>query len=161
MIAASHPALALIGRWRLTRRIEDFRAGSEAAFDGEALLAPDAGAGGAEPPSPGVGIGAAAAHLRWAEHGILRIGGAQSQARRAYLWRLGPPDMVDVSYEDGRFFHAFAMAPGGEAAVRHDCPPDLYDGAYRFETPDLWRLTWRVRGPRKDYRMTTEHLRIG
>ena len=56
MSASSHPALALIGRWRLTRRIEDFRAGGEALFDGEALLAPDAGAapsaasGGVEPP---------------------------------------------------------------------------------------------------------------
>jgi hypothetical protein len=159
MTAAVHPALALIGRWRLTRRIEDFRAGGDAHFEGEALLAPDLGPGegAAEPPSPG----AAAAHLLWAEHGILRIGGAETQARRSYLWRLGPPDIVDVSYEDRRFFHAFVMAPGGGADVRHDCPPDLYDGAYLFEGPDLWRLTWRVRGPRKDYRMTTEHLRIG
>ena len=102
-----------------------------------------------------------ASRLRWAEEGALTLGGVQTQARRVYLWRLFAPDGVEVAYEDGRFFHAFAMEPGGAAEVRHDCAPDLYEGVYAFEGPDRWRLTWRVRGPRKDYAMTTDHLRVG
>jgi hypothetical protein len=99
--------------------------------------------------------------LRWTEEGVLRMAGAETRARRVYLWRLTPPDMVDVAYEDGRHFHAFAMALGSGADVAHDCPPDVYSGSYAFENPDRWRLSWRVRGPRKDYRMTTSHARIG
>ncbi|MFT4793977.1 MAG: hypothetical protein ACJAVR_000253 [Paracoccaceae bacterium] len=171
MTGVLHPALALVGQWRLTRQIEDVRAGAEVRFEGEALLSRDAGSGRLAPPSPGVGSAAAARvadgaplpatiHLRWAEEGTLHMGGTQTRARRVYLWRLSARAMVEVAYEDGRIFHAFAMAPGGGADVRHDCAPDLYEGVYAFDAPDFWRLTWRVRGPRKDYRMVTEHRRI-
>ena len=139
----THPALALRGRWRLSRRIEDFRAGTEGGFEGEAQLYHDS-----EAPD----------RLRWEEAGVMRLGGVEAEGRRAYLWRLQPPALVEIRHEDGRFFHLLRLR-GGEDAVRHDCPPDLYEGLYRFHGPDRWTLTWRVRGPRKDYRMETLHQR--
>jgi hypothetical protein len=139
-----HPALALLGRWRLTRRIEDRRADQAGAFDGEAVLRQGSDA------------------LIWEEEGRLRLGPAETIARRSYLWRLRAPDVADIRHHDGRAFHAIALPDfaGGRVAARHDCAPDLYEGLYVFDSADRWRLTWRVRGPRKDYCMTTEHLRL-
>lgn len=139
-----HPALRLLGRWRLTRVIADSHAGQEGRFTGEAELFHDA----------------APDRLRWEERGEMRLGGHAGPASRAYLWRLHPPDRAEVLYEDGRFFH-LARVRGASCAVRHDCGPDLYEGEYLFDAPDRWRLVWRVRGPRKDYRMETLHERIG
>jgi hypothetical protein len=160
-----HPGLALIGRWRLVRRIEDFRAGTEAGFDGEATLgpvaAPSPASGGIEPPLSGVDEAVPAAPtLMWREAGTLRLGAHVSAASRVYLWRLIAPDLLDVAYQDGRPFHRVALPRVGEALASHDCAPDRYDGAYTFQGPDRWTLVWRVRGPRKDYRMITEHTRI-
>ncbi|MGG7565736.1 DUF6314 family protein [Rhodovulum sp. DZ06] len=135
----------MLGRWRLTRRIEDFHAAQEGAFHGEAELRH-------EPGAPD--------RLAWEEEGLLRLGKAEARGRRAYLWRLQPPDVVEISHADGRFFHLLRVKGDGDA-VSHDCPPDLYKGEYRFETPDRWTLEWRVTGPRKDYRMLTVHERIG
>lgn len=133
--------IRLEGRWRLDRHIDDRRAGGVAAFAGEALFRPD-GSG-----------------LRCEEAGLLRINGVETRASRVYLWRFPAPERVEVLFEDGRFFHAFDPrdpAPGAS----HDCPPDFYEVTYRFDGPDRWRSVWRVRGPRKDYRMESVFSRL-
>ena len=144
----SHPALALRGRWRLTRDIHDAHGGQTGRFEGEAQLSHDPAQEGGAPD-----------RLRWAESGILRLGGAEAEGTRVYLWRLQPPDVVEFRHGDGRFFHLLRLR-GGRAEVHHDCAPDVYRGEYLFEGPDRWRLIWRVTGPRKDYRMETLHERI-
>jgi len=45
-------------------------------------------------------------------------------------------------------------------ACAHWCDPDQYDGQYDFSRWPEWRCIWQVRGPRKDYRMTSLYCRV-
>ena len=125
------------GRWSLVREIEGPE--GRARFEGEARL-----------------IEAKDHHL-WVERGALTMPhGASVPAERRYLWREGP-EGIEVLFEDGRPFHVIRQ-DGGE--IVHDCPPDTYRGAYDFGAFPVWRLTWRVTGPRKDYLSQTVHRRL-
>lgn len=128
------------GRWRLSRRIEDAKAGSTGIFEGVAVFAPDAHG------------------LTYSEAGELRLpDGPGLQATRHYLWR-HDDDCVLVQFDDGRDFHRINL--GLEAATAfHDCPPDQYEVSYTFTRWPEWRATWRVYGPRKDYMMFTDYSR--
>jgi len=118
----------LRGHWRLSRRIEDRRAGVIGRFEGRCIWTPD-------------GKG-----LRQEETGVLHYGtAAPMQAERAYLWRETPEGLA-VFFADGRPFHNLAA---GRLADRHLCDPDIYDVRYDLgDWPD-WRQRWQVRGPRK------------
>lgn len=124
------------GDWRLDRVIEDSRAGVTGHLTGQACWRP--GQGG----------------LILTETGELRYGeGAPMRAARRYLWR-SEAGGVAVYFEDGRPFHWFsADAP----AAHHDCPPDDYRVAYRFDDWPNWTATWDVTGPRKEYRMVSRY----
>ncbi|MRU14223.1 trigger factor [Roseovarius sp. A21] len=122
------------GEWRLERRIVQAD-GVEARLQGVAVFR------------------AVPEGLAYEEIGTLRVPGQpEMEARRAYLW--GPD--LSVWFDDGRFFHR-VPAEGGETG--HWCDPDQYDGRYEFEEWPVWRVTWDVRGPRKDYRMESEYRR--
>lgn len=89
--------------------------------------------------------------LAYHEIGELQVGAHPAmQAERRYLWR----DDLTVWFEDGRFFHQ-VPPDGGETG--HWCDPDQYDVSYDFATWPEFRVTWRVRGPAKDYTMVTEY----
>lgn len=91
------------------------------------------------------------------ESGLLHLPGqAPLRAERRYLWQDGP-DGISVRFGDGRFFHRI---PASGGPVAHDCPPDRYDGGFDFSGwPDLFRVVWRVHGPRKGYRMDSLYRR--
>ena len=130
----------LAGRWRLTRRIDDFRDRRVGTFRGFADV--DLSADG----------------FTYGETGTLRLeGSAPMAATRRYLWRVDGGRVL-VSFEDGRFFHGFDPGLGRSDAV-HRCGEDDYRVIYTFlKWPD-WRAEWRVRGPRKDYRMLSDFVR--
>ena len=131
---------ALEGRWRIARRIEDRRAGTQGTLVGEAVWSGD-GAGS-----------------RQVETGVLRLGAARPmQARRVYLWRAGAAGALNVCFEDGRPFHR--LVPGA-ASDRHLCGPDIYDVTYDLGAfPDVWHQRWSVMGPRKEYTLSTRFWR--
>jgi hypothetical protein len=85
--------------------------------------------------------------LHFRESGVIGFGDYRGDATQAYQFRPHGP-AADVFFEDGRLFHKVDLATG-RAAVRHLCPPDLYEGRYRVLTPDTWTVTWRITGPRK------------
>jgi hypothetical protein len=90
---------------------------------------------------------------RYHEAGTLQIAGQGAfQAERRYLWDAD----LNVYFDDGRFFHQVPQT-GGEAA--HWCDPDHYKVRYAFENWPEWQARWQVRGPRKDYTMTTRYSR--
>lgn len=126
-----------VGTWSLTRRIEDFRADEILTFEGVARIGPcDDGA-------------------VYHETGTLRRpDGAGFEATRRYLWR-DEPGRINVCFEDGRPFHAFA--PGAEVNASHWCDPDTYRVSYDFAQWPRWNTVWSVSGPRKDYRMATTY----
>lgn len=130
---------AFAGGWRISRVITDRRAGTTGWFDGRADLRADPAGG-----------------LIWVETGQLRLGdGPVLSATRRYLWQ-EQGARITVLFEDGRYFHDFDPSGAG-AQAHHDCPPDVYDVVYDFADWPRWRCTWKVRGPRKDYRMESLH----
>ena len=132
--------LDFAGHWRVTREIEDARAGTRAEFDGEAWFEGDA------------------RELAYREAGRLILPGqAPMQAERRYFWRAADGDIC-VLFEDLRPFHEFALGISTPEA-HHDCPPDSYDVRYDFADWPRWSAVWRVAGPRKDYVMRSHYRR--
>ncbi|MEO1138615.1 MAG: DUF6314 family protein [Pseudomonadota bacterium] len=127
---------AFEGTWRLSREI--WPAGApQAQFVGEARFAP--GQGG----------------LVYSEEGLLTLDGQQPvRAERTYLWRQNDEQSVAVFFADGRAFHTFGTE---QLADRHWCDPDTYDVRYDFSDWPRWSTSWRVSGPRKDYRMISRY----
>lgn len=127
-----------VGGWRISRQIDDTRAGSTARFEGRAE------------------ISEAADRWRYAESGILSLSDSlEMQAERVYFWQpvVGG---FDLFFEDGRAFHPLRF---GAPKAAHWCDPDQYDVRYEFADWPLWRAIWCVRGPRKDYKMISEMRR--
>lgn len=117
------------GDWRLSRTIEDRRAGLRGRLEGTSHWRPhDDG-------------------LLQHERGQLHYGtGAPMQAERRYLWRQDG-EGIAVFFEDGRPFHDLAE---DRLSDRHDCPPDTYDVTYVFHENGAFSTEWVVTGPRKD-----------
>ncbi len=132
----------LRGVWRLTRILEDRRAGQRGRLDGRAVFAP-AGAG-----------------LVYREHGVLRLGGFTGPAERVYRYRFPGPGRAEVAFEDGRPFHDLDLSHGRWSVV-HRCRDDLYRGSFEVEGRDRWTAVWRVLGPRKDQVLRGRYDRAG
>ena len=160
--------------WRFLRSIQDFRsAGAPAAVvEGTASWVEDAADAGV---------------LRFEERGALTVeGGPSVETRAAYAWRLGPtPSAARVRFPDGRDFHDVDLATGACGRVRHVCGADTYEGSFRAAAGDATGatsatdaptgtggngnpggaasllVTWRVRGPTKDYESVTAFTRDG
>ncbi|WP_299848702.1 DUF6314 family protein [uncultured Roseovarius sp.] len=103
----------------------------------------------------GVATWSRAAHgLTYHEMGELQIAGHPAMsAERCYLWQSD----LSVWFDDGRFFH-HVPAVGGETS--HWCDPDQYNGIYDFSNWPRFSVTWRVKGPAKDYRMVSDYDRL-
>ncbi|MCG6883337.1 MAG: DUF6314 family protein [Silicimonas sp.] len=87
------------------------------------------------------------------EEGWLETASGRFRATRRYVWTESG-GRLDVYFEDMRPFHSVPLNVATPGAV-HLCDPDRYEVAYDFTAWPNWRSTWRVEGPRKDYRMET------
>lgn len=132
----------LSGRWTIERSVDDKLAKLEGRFAGAASLLPT--------PEPGV--------LHYHESGTLSFGPFEHAAERSYRWHCIAPDRARVYFHDGRYFHSLILR-GTIAEVDHPCGRDSYRGRYLFESRDIWRLSWQVKGPRKDYTMQSTFTR--
>jgi hypothetical protein len=127
------------GEWALDRQIEDRLLDAPVRFQGRAIFRPD-----------GEGY-------RYQEVGQMTIGdAAPMEARRAYLWFQRDGRIV-VTHDDGRPFHDFDPA---DPVARHVCTPDDYRVRYDFSGWPDWSATWRVSGPRKNYRLVSRYSRL-
>ncbi len=126
---------ALIGRWRLQRRIRDRRHEVSGRVVGELVIRRDG------------------ADLRWCERATLHW-----QTTVVPVWRdllLSEDDNGwSVYFTDGRPFHPWR--PG--TVVEHPCRDDLYRGLV-VVSPRTLRTLWDVAGPGKDLRILTRCLR--
>ncbi|MEL6958502.1 MAG: DUF6314 family protein [Pseudomonadota bacterium] len=130
-----------LGRYAVSRTIEDHLTGQKTLFEGHAEIA-----GSKERAS-------------YTEVGTLRMGAQSFAAERRYEWRVAG-DRIAVLFDDGRPFHDFDPSTGGQA-TEHLCGQDLYRGGYDFSEWTCWAVTWDVKGPRKDYRSVTWYVREG
>lgn len=135
------PALeAFEGDWILARRIDDRLAGSEGRLEGRTSFTPD-------------GDG-----LLYHEVGLLTLGDRPPmEASRRYFWR-SSGDGIAVFFDDGRQFHQIVpdkLMPND----LHHCAPDMYHVTYDFRTWPDWSASWRVQGPRKDYKSVSFYRR--
>jgi hypothetical protein len=128
-------AAYLHGTWIVDRDIVDSMSGAAGRFSGTAEFAPDGDA------------------LSWVEAGELQWADDTHKAGRRLLVAVRPyvPCVVDVAFDDGRFFHRADLSSGSDTFV-HGCAPDTYSGTWTVASPNRFQLTWDVEGPAK--RMT-------
>jgi len=132
----------LLGSWVLRRALVDDRAQRHYRFEGSALFAPlEDGA------------------LDYRERGVLRGDGHEGIATRRLIYCFAEPSRAIVHFPDGHLFHALDLSRS-RTSVRHDCPPDRYDGTFVIDGRDLL-VRWRVRGPETSYVSTPRYVRPG
>jgi hypothetical protein len=68
------------------------------------------------------------------------------------------PCIVDVTFDDGRFFHRADLSSGSDTFV-HGCAPDTYNGRWTVDSADRFRLTWDVEGPAKQLTIRSTYSR--
>lgn len=124
------------------RTIVDHRTATAGHLVGVAWLAPDDGGLGHE------------------EEGTLCFGAHQGRARRRLLYRSVLGAAAEVAFADGRPFHHLDLATGHWEA-EHLCRHDLYRGTFTVSGDGGWEVTWLVRGPAKDLRLSTTYRRAG
>ncbi len=126
------------GEWRVTRDIAHAD-GAAAKFEGRARFVQDG------------------AKAVYSETGTLRLATGESiKAERRYLWAEDQIGTLQVFFEDGRHFHEISAE---ETVAEHWCGPDTYHVTYDFGDWPSWSSVWRVKGPRKDYCMTSHYWR--
>jgi len=134
-----HPKDRFAGDWSLYRHIFDLDSQWLGRFEGLATLSEEGGHDG----------------LAYFEQGKLQFGGLTAiDATRKYYWQFPNEDRIDVTFDDHRSFHHFDPNTNRSDAT-HFCDPDTYDVTYDFTNWPIWRVEWRVEGPRKDYRMVS------
>jgi hypothetical protein len=134
------------GHWQMMRIIENVPEGVIGEFWGECSFSPDGArnSGG----------------LICREQGVLRFRGADYHSGRISLWRFPGQGRIEVLYDDGRPFHDFAAE---KPEATHLCGEDRYRVSYQFDpggAADTWLSQWDVKGPAKDYVMTTRYQRL-
>ncbi len=131
------------GRWTLTRKIIQ-RNGDVFTFSGEAEFSWLKGSEQKEKSG-----------LAYYEKGeVTAPNESVMPAERRYFWQQPQTGLFEVLFDDKRYFHSFsATNPNAE----HLCGDDNYVVRYDFTTWPVWRSTWQVIGPRKDYTMVSEY----
>lgn len=138
----------LRGTWRVQRRVADHAAGRSGTFDGVARFeALDDPAGGHGRPA-----------LAYLEQGELRFGGHRGPASRSLIYRGRADGTADVCFADGREFYRLDPRSGSWQG-RHECGLDHYAVAGRLLGSGMFEERWQVRGPAKDYEITTRLVR--
>lgn len=140
---------ALLGRWRLDRRVTDRLAGLTGRMWGTLTVSGhSAGPGRARTPGPSIG-------LRWEEEGTLDWGGRRLGAQRTLTLRLIGGEWW-MTFEDGGLFHPWQ--PGQR--LEHPCGADRYLGRLDVDREARrMRILWEVTGPSKSQRIFTRYRR--
>lgn len=117
---------ALVGEWRLNRRMTDRQTGAIGCFHGLLTITES---------------------LEWVEDGIMTWGDHHGPATRKLLLR-EESERWWVLFADGRPFHPWRIG----APVEHPCGADHYRGLISSDR-DRMRIRWDVVGPHKDQRI--------
>eukprot|EP00658_Telonema_sp_P-2_P025913 TRINITY_DN20449_c0_g1_i1.p1 TRINITY_DN20449_c0_g1~~TRINITY_DN20449_c0_g1_i1.p1 ORF type:complete len:249 (-),score=87.46 TRINITY_DN20449_c0_g1_i1:320-958(-) len=96
-------------------------------------------------------------------------GGAEPsrlEVKRQYLYGFDEEHEIDVWFhqpgglDHDKFFHRFSLPPDQRRArAEHLCVDDLYKGEIVLDGDDRFTTRWHVRGPAKDYTITSKYTR--
>jgi Family of unknown function (DUF6314) len=135
-------AAFLRGTWIIEREIVDSLDGAAGTFSGTAEF------------TPGGDV--------WSrvETGELQWAAQTHKAGRRLLVAVRPavPCIVEIAFDDGRFFHRADLSSGTDTFV-HGCAPDTYAGCWTVVSADRFRLTWDVEGPAKQITIRSVYSR--
>jgi hypothetical protein len=133
----------LLGRWDLSRSIQDHRSGTHGLFSGRAVLA--AGTGG---------------RARYDEEGELSFGAHRGPAARHLEYaRLGDAS-VFLYFSNGLPFVGLDLRTGAWRSI-HDCDQDRYEIETVVRSDRVLTEYWRVTGPDTSYDAVTTMTRTG
>ena len=108
-----------IGRWSITRQIEDDLSHSVKRFLGDAEIRPEG------------------QNFIYQEQGHLKIDTDKSIfASQSYIWTPKGTSFFDIMFKDGRYFHSLDLRTDCGASIyktEHLCGSDLYEVQYNFE----------------------------
>ena len=132
----------LHGSWVIDRDFTDALSGATGTFRGTAEFADDGES------------------FRWVEAGELQWAANTHKAERRLLVAVRPsmPCVIDVAFDDGRFFHRADLSSGSDTFV-HGCAPDTYSGTWSVTSPNRFQLTWDVEGPAKQLTIRSVYSR--
>ena len=130
------------GTWAVDRDIVDALSGAAGTFTGTAEFARDGDA------------------LTWVEAGELQWKAQTQKAGRRLLVAVRPclPCVLDVAFDDGKFFHRADLSSGADTFV-HGCAPDTYSGTWTVISPNRFQVTWDVEGPAKQIAIRSVYSR--
>lgn len=102
--------------------------------------------------------------LSYAETGTLTLADGKDYAfERHYIYELrGGGFRVLFDEKPPRLFQDVELELNGGALIGsgfHNCAPDVYSSAYRFDLPVGFRIAHDVSGPRKAYAIVTDYAR--
>ena len=135
----------LLGRWSVTREIDDHRTGEHARFDGTATI---------EEARAGSDLVAT-----YDEAGELVVADRRTPATRRLGYAARGDGSLDVRFADGRHFVDLDLRSGAWEA-HHPCAPDSYLVETLVLSPTSFEERWTVRGPAKSYDALTTYERV-
>lgn len=135
----------LEGSWEVVRSIEDRHNDAPGNFTGQLIGRAD--------------FIAEDDALNYQEHGRLKTAGFDDDVHQQYTFKFPEQHYALVSFRDGRAFHDLDLS-AGSWRTRHNCDPDVYDGAFEMESDGIWHAQWIIHGPRKDMTIRTTYTRI-
>ena len=130
----------LHGDWRLVRRLVSMEPRRSGTAEGQA------------------GFRLSDGGLHYHEVAEVRFAGHSGRATREHHYRLVERGCAEVCFADGSPFHRLDLRRGRWRA-EHVCGEDVYRGSFRVLGPRLWVVRWKVRGPRKNLRITSVYER--
>jgi len=135
----------LLGRWAVTRDVDDHRTGEHARFDGTATI---------EEARAGSDLVAT-----YDESGELVVADRRTPATRRLGYGARGDGSLDVRFADGRHFVDLDLRSGAWEA-HHPCAPDAYLVETLVLSPTSFEERWTVRGPAKSYDALTTYERV-
>ena len=135
----------LLGRWAVTRTIDDHHTGGRAWFDGTATI---------EEARAGSDLVAT-----YDETGELVVGDRRTPAARRLGYAARGDGSLEVRFRDGGHFVDLDLRSGAWEA-HHPCAPDSYLVETRVLSPTSFDERWTVRGPAKSYDALTTYERL-
>ena len=132
----------LIGKWSVSRDIEDFRANIIGQFIGCATFFP-----------------VTPTTLSFHETGEMTYGSFRGTCERNLEFHQLNSTSVQVRFADDRPFVEIDVSDTATPST-HLCGQDRYDITLRVVSDDVIEETWRVQGPAKDYEAIARWTRV-